>query len=294
MPIPPPRAPTFPSFVDDVQEIDDADFVDDDIAVKTVVETQLAPSSTQPSTVQPMSQPPSALPHAPLRFAQSKSRLRALLLWSDPQLTALVLAACLLFFYLALARQLSVLSVVGLLCGCYLVVGLVVVHVNERTGGRLDAYVKRPPPGTPLFRPESVNRWAQTFLEEGNEIGDDIRDVLYCDRGEVTARWIAVSLGVYLAGLYFSVVTVLLVVTIAAFTLPLAYERNKKQVDDAAARATVAASKYIETGRRAAADKAVQLRDVAASRSAPYLEKAPPAAQNLLGKMGLMAPKKVQ
>lgn len=287
----PPRAPTFPAFIDDIKEIDDTDFVD-------ASHKDSPPPPTQPQTSSPIAQmadpatptaaaAAAAVPVVPLPVAQSKSRLKAVLLWRDPKVSALVFAACLLFFYLTLVRGMSVLSVIGALSGAYLVVGLLVVNVNKHTGGKLDAYVTRPPAGTPLLRRDVIYRGVDTVIEEVNEVGEEIRDILYCEKAGLALGCAFVALVVYVAGMYFSLLYVMLVETIALFTLPLAYEKNKKTVDDAVARASDAAAKHIETGKKVATDRAVRLRAVAAERSAPLLDKAPPVAKNLAEKFGL-------
>ncbi|CDF41185.1 unnamed protein product [Chondrus crispus] len=227
------------------------------------------------------------VPVVPLPVAQSKSRLKAIVLWRDPKISAIVLAACMLFFYLTLVRGLSVLSVIGAFSGAYLILGIIIVNVNKRTGGKLNSYITRPATGTPLLRRETIYRGVDTVIEECNEVGEEIRDVLYCDKPPLTLGCAFVAFLVYIAGNYFSLLSVLLVGTIALFTLPLAYEKNKKTVDDAVARASDAAAKHIETGRKVATDRAVKLRDVAAAKSAPLLEKAPPVAKNLAEKFGL-------
>lgn len=240
-----------------------------------------APATPAPAT------PATDVPVVPLPVAQSKSRVRAILLWRDPKISAVVFAAFLLFFYLTLVRGLSVLSVIGALSAAYLILGLVIVNVNKHTGGKLDSYLTRPPAGTPLFRRETIYRFVDTLIEEGNEIAEEIRDVLYCDKLPITLGCAFLAFVVFVAGKYFSLLSVLLVETILAFTLPLLYEKNKKQVDDAVAKASDAACRHIETGKKAAADRAIQLRDVAAAKSAPLLEKAPPVAKNLAERFGL-------
>lgn len=288
MPVPPPRAPTLPSFADSIQEIDDSEFVDN--------ANNPTPSDMQPVT--PLGargvDGASGVPVAPLPVAQRKSRLVAVLLWRDPKLSGVVFGANMLFFYLTLVRGSSVLSVIGALFAVYIALRFVSVHVNARIGGKLDKYIARPPVGTLLFRREPLIRAVDTIVEEGNEISDELRDMIYCDKMAVAGGWMFVALSVYFIGMHFSLLAVFFVCTLALFSLPLAYEKNKKQVDDALAKVTDAASKQIETGRKAAVDRAVMMRDTAAERSGPYLEKAPPAARNFAEKLGLTPKKKGQ
>lgn len=283
----PPRAPTFPAFVDEVKDIDDP-----------VLHENKDLSKSQPSPLVDMTDLPSSspaqVPVVPLPVAQGRSRVRAVLLWRDPKVSALVLGVCVLFFYLTLVKGLTVLSVIGALCASYLLVGSVVVRVNRYAGRRLDRYLTRPAMGTPLLRRDVMYRAVDTVVEEVNDVGEEIRDVLYCEKPGVTAVSLLLSLALYYLGKYCSVLVVLLVATLAAFTLPLLYEKNKKQVDDAVAKATDIASKKMEMGRKVVEERAIKARDVVAAKSAPLLEKAPPAAKNLAEKMGLSTKPKSQ
>lgn len=283
----PPRAPTFPAFVDELKDIDDK-----------VLDENKNLSKSRPAPIVDMTDVPTTgsagVPVVPLPVSQSRSRVRAVLLWRDPKLSALVFGVCMLFFYLTLVKGLSVLSVIGALSGLYLFIGAIVVRVNAYTGGKLDKYVARPAPGTPLLRRDVMYRAVDTIVEEANDIGEEIRDVLYCEKVGVTALSLVVSVALYYLGKYCSVLVVLLVTTLASFTLPLLYEKNKKQVDDAVAKATDIASKKMEMGRKVVEEKAIKARDVVAAKSAPLLDKAPPAAKNLAEKIGLSTKAKSQ
>lgn len=260
-----PRAPTFPAFDDAVKHVDDSDYL------------------TSPAMPD--------VPVVPLPVA-SRSRLRGVLLWRDPKVSGAVFGCCMLFFYLTLFKGLSILSVVGALAAMYLVVGLVVVNVNRVAGGQLDKYIARPAVGTPFLRKESVSRWADTFLEEGNELAEDVRAVIYCDDAPLTLTWIAASVTLFFAGKYFSLLPLFFAVTLAAFTAPLAYEKNKEQVDDALAKASESAAAHGQSARKAAGAHAARLRDTAADRAGPLLDKAPPAARDFAAKLGITPKKK--
>lgn len=276
----PPRAPTFPAFVDEVKDIDDM-----------VLDENKNLSKSRPAPIVDMTDMPTTgsagVPVVPLPVSQSRSRIKAILLWRDPKLSALVFGVCILFFYLTLVRALSVLSVIGALSALYFIIGSIVVQVNAYTKGRLDKYVMRPARGTPLLRRDVLYRGVDTIVEEANDVGDEIRDVLYCEKASVIAVSLVLSAALYFLGKHCSVLVVLLVATLALFTLPLLYEKNKKQVDDAVAKATDIASKKMEMGRKVVEEKAIKARDVVAAKSAPLLEKAPPAAKNLAEKIGL-------
>lgn len=294
MPDPPPRAPTFPSFIDqqpDTSSLKTPTSCPDPEPSPYVNMDQSTPHAGLSTPT--ASSTSASIPAVPLPVAQSKSRIRAILLWRDPKITGIIFGADMLFFYLTLVRGLSVLSVCGLLFGLYLTFRLAAFHVNKHMGGKFDNYLARPPASTPLFRRDSMMHVVDTIVEEGNEISEQLRDIIYCDKMGVTAAWMFVALVIYVAGNWFSLVSVFFLASLAVFSLPLAYEKNKKQVDDALAKASDTASRHLESGRRAAAEQAVKLRDAAVEKSTPYLEKAPPVARNLAVKMGL-TPKKVQ
>lgn len=263
----PPRAPTFPAFVDDPQAVDAA--------------------------VDPAKMPDSTVPVVPFPLAPSKSRIRPILLWRDPKLSAAVLASFLVFFYLTLIRDNAVLSVLGLFAALYFTARFLAAKVNARLSGKFDQYLKRPPANTPLFRKATVYRLADLLLEEGNEVGEEIRDLLYCESPSLTAAALVVSFAIYHIGRYFSLLSVLLVIVIVLFTVPVAYQKNKKQVDDGLAKASETASQHVETARQAVSRGAVQAGDFARQKSAPLLEKAPPAARDFAERIGL-TPKKAK
>lgn len=279
MPAPPPRAPTFPAFVDEVKDLDIAPVSS---TIKQVVDTE-------PSPVVNMKEMSSdqTVPVVPLPVMASRSRVKAILLWKDVKLTGLVFAVCVLFFYLTLGRGLSVLSVVGALWAGYLALGSIVVRANSYLGGKLDRYVKRPERGVPFLRRDVLYRGVDTVVEEVNEVGEEIRDVLYCENLGLTVGGIMSGFAVYVIGMYCSMLVVFLVLTLGLFTLPVLYEKNKKEVDDAVAKVSDVAVKKIEVGRKAMGEQVAKAREVAVEKSAPLWDKAPPAARNLAQKIGL-------
>lgn len=229
-----------------------------------------------------------SVPVVPLPVAQSRSRIKNMLMWRNPKLSGIVFAVCMLFFYLTLFRKQSIVAVLGGLMTLYLIVGLMVVNVNNMVGNQLDKFIKRPAVSEPLFKKELVNYWAETLMDEGNEIGEVLRDVLYCDDTKRTVGWIFISLTVYIIGKYFSMLPVFFVLTLVAFSLPLLYERNKKEVDGALAKAGAEASRHIEVGRKIGVEKALKVKELAATK----LEKAPPGVKSFTKKLGLTPAKK--
>ncbi|CAN8074143.1 unnamed protein product [Agarophyton chilense] len=297
MPLPPPRAPSFPSFIDQAPTHSTASKTPTtDSSINSSINDPSSLVNMDPSTpVASLSTPSAseAIPAVPLPVAPSKSRIRAILLWRDPKITGIIFASHMLFFYLTLIRGNSVLSVCGLLFGLYIAMRLAAQYANKRMGNKFDKYLARPPASTPLFRRDSMMRVVDTIVEEGNEVSEQLRDIIYCNKPVVAIKWMLVGFVIYQAGKWFSIVTICFIDSLALFSVPLLYEKNKKKVDDALAKASDTASRHLESGRRAAADRAVKLRDVAMQKSTPYLEKAPPVARNLAEKMGL-TPKKKQ
>lgn len=147
--------------------------------------------------------------------------------------------------------------------------------------GPLDKYIKKPPRGEMFFREEIVQKWSKTFLDLGNYFADEARDVLYCEDWQVTLKWIGISFGIYVLGIWFSPLVLMFIATIGAFSLPLAYHKNKKQVDETAQKAY-----------DASVQKASQAKEAVAQKAAPYLEKAHPAVRNTAEKMGLTPQRK--
>lgn len=282
-----PRAPTFPSdpalMNDAITQVDD-----DDVTSTTPSETFHTPAapagySRLTSTSTPARPTPS-----------SKSKLRAILTWKDPKISGGVLLICAIFYYFTLWRGISVLSVCGAGFAMYLALGLVVVNANKLVfGGALDKYIKRPVSATPMFSTASAYAFADIFVEEGNELAQDVRDVIYCDNTPLSVAYSVLALVMYFAGKFFSLLSVAAFCTVLAFTVPLFYEKNKKEVDDAVSKASDLASKHLESGRKVAVERSYQLKDIAAERSAPYLEKAP-VVKNFANKVGFTPTKKAQ
>lgn len=196
-------------------------------------------------------------------------------------MTALYFGAALLFFYFTLVRCLSVLSVLGSLLALYQCLGLALVTANKHVTSQLDSYIARPPSGTPLFRQDVANRWATTIVDEGNDVQHFLRDVMYCDAPPVTFACFLFGLFFYWIGHYVSIVSVMLVITLLLFTVPVAYQHNKKQVDQVLARASDTLSKGVITGQKFVGEKTVDI-----------LDKAPPAARDLAVRVGLTPKKK--
>lgn len=221
------------------------------------------------------------VPKVPLPVSSGKSRLRSLLMWEDRKLSSAVFSFCMLFFYMTLWKGLSILSVIGSLMFFYLCAGLLITQLNSAFHGPIDKYIKKPPRGELFFRREVVEKWADTIMDIGNAYADDLRDVIYCDDPKLTAKWIGISIGIYLLGIIFSPLWLLFLGMICAFSLPLAYERNKKQVDQ-----TVQRAKEVST------QKAREIKEVTQQKAAPYLEKAHPMVKQTAEKMGITPQRK--
>jgi Reticulon len=284
-----PRAPTFPA----VSDVGEAVTTIDDEPYSTSTATPSASTYHTPAKSAPLGrmQTDTSTP-ARGAGAASRSKLRGVLTWKDPKVSAAALAACLVFFYFTLWKGYSILSVCGGGVALYLCLGLVLVNVNKIVlGGSLDRFVKRPANPAPMFSKAAAYRFADVFVEEGNEFAEDVRDVMYCDHTALTVTYIVLALFVYVVGKSFSLLPVFFVFTLFAFTLPIAYEKNKKAVDGGIAQASAVASKHLESGRKVVVARSYQFKDMAAEKSAPYLEKAP-AVKNLANKVGFTPSKK--
>lgn len=265
---PPPRAPTFPAFIDQVEEVSETDFI--------------KPSPVRVPHPRAMSSPSSdAVPIVPLPVSQRKSVVRAVLLWREPKVSALYFSATMVFFYLTLLRGLSVLSVLGMFLAVYQLLGVVIVNVNKRMGHKFDKHIARPPPGTPFVPEDVATRFAQAFVEEVNDVQDTLRNVIYCDTIEYSAASLVFGITLYFMGCYVSFLWVVFAAILALFSLPLMYEKNKKQVDDVLAKTSDTMAKQISIGQK-----------LASERTAALLEKAPPAARDFADRVGLTPKKK--
>lgn len=180
------------------------------------------------------------------------------------------------FFFLTLIRGQEPVSVCGMLFAVYQVLGVIVVKVNRQLlHGKLDHYINRPPEGTPLLKQDVANRWVSVIIEEGNDIQDTLRDIMYCDKPVVAAGCAVVGVMIYVLGSYFSFLMLFFVGTVLLFSLPLAYDRNKKHIDDTVAKAADSINRQIVLGQKMASDKAAKL-----------LENAPPAARDMASRVG--------
>lgn len=282
-----PRAPTFPAAPDMGEAVT---AIDDPLPTPTASASSAVPSAYSTPAAAPRGA--STATSAPGGAAASRSKFRALMTWKEPRVTGAVLAVIMLFYYLTLWKGYSILSVWGAGVAMFLTACLVAVTANKSVlGGSLDRFVKRPATSTPMFSTANAYKFADVFVEEGNEFAEDMRDVIYCENPGVTIAYIVLALVVYFLGKFFSLLPLFFAFTLAAFTLPIAYEKNKKQVDDAVAQASSVAGKHLESGRKVALDRSLKLKDLAAERSAPYLEKAP-AMKNLANKVGFTPSKK--
>lgn len=221
----------------------------------------------------------SAVPVVPLPTAHRKSVIGNILLWRQPKVTAVYFGGAMTFFFLTLIRGQEPLSVSGILFAVYQVIGMIIVKLNRQfLQGKLDKYINRPPEGTPLFRQDVANRWASVIVEEGNDIQHTLRNVMYCDKPPVVAVCALVGLIIYALGSQFSFLVLFLVGTLMLFSLPLAYDRNKKHIDDTVAKAADSINRQIIMGQKIASDKASEL-----------LENAPPAARDMASRVGFSA-----
>jgi Reticulon len=123
-------------------------------------------------------------------------------------------------------RKIVILSLAGTSLAADLSIGLLVVNLNGMAGGKLDHFIARPALSPPVFTTERAYALADILVAEGKEFMDDALDVLYCDNTPLSVTWIVVGLAIYLLG-KFSILPILMVVTVAAFTLPIGYEKNK-------------------------------------------------------------------
>lgn len=282
----PPRAPTFPGLDNAVTDVVDDSFEDTTSTTSSAFTTPAAAPRPVASGAASSSSAPVATP------AGGKSRLRAILTWKNPKVSAMALGVCLIFFYFTLWKKYSILSVFGATLALYLIFGLIVVNVNKMIlGGSLDRFVKRPPVSTPLLNTASMYKVADTIVEEGNEFAEDARNVFYCDNTPLTVAYILIGVAVYVIGKFVPPLVFFFIFTMLAFIVPIAYEKNKKEVDAALTKASDVASKHLESGRKIAVERSYKLKDMAAERSAPYLEKNA-TVKGLADKVGFTPTKK--
>eukprot|EP00172_Hildenbrandia_rubra_P000784 Plantae.Rhodophyta-Hildenbrandia_rubra.ctg1442.p1 GENE.Plantae.Rhodophyta-Hildenbrandia_rubra.ctg1442~~Plantae.Rhodophyta-Hildenbrandia_rubra.ctg1442.p1 ORF type:complete len:290 (-),score=63.30 Plantae.Rhodophyta-Hildenbrandia_rubra.ctg1442:422-1291(-) len=271
----PPQAPKYPSLTDDVvKEVDDSEYTSATSNLTPAKDNKSSTIMTDSSTYTTPVRNSTGVPKVHLPVSSGKSRLRKLLMWEDRKFSAVMFTLAMLFFYLTLWKGLSILSVSGALFGLYLLSGTIIVYVNQALNGPFDKFVKKPPRGEPFFRKEVVEKWTSTFMDMGNELADDIRDVLYCENPKVSSKWMGISFGVYVLGIWFSPLVLLFLATIFAFSLPLLYHRNKKQVDDAAAKALEVSRAKAAQAYELSARKAVQAKKAVSQTATPYLKKA--------------------
>lgn len=274
---PPPRAPTFPRFVDQVETVDTSDLVEHED--REGVNNSSKPSITAPSLpTDPMNVDSSSMgvPVEHLPIIQRKSVVRKILLWHEPKQTVFYFGLAMSFFYLTIVRGESVISVLGLLSVIYQFIGAIVVQANRHFGGKLDRYIGRPPEGTPLFRHDVAIRWASKLVDEGNEDQDFLRDVMYCDKILVGLCHMLLGGCMYFLGKYFSALHLLFVFTLALFSLPVAYERNKKGLDESLASASDKMKKHLKSGQRMMNEK-----------TSVILERAPQTVRGFASRIGV-------
>ncbi len=292
-----PRAPTFPAVPAEIQEVEEEPIADyKNISARDRQERSVPKQGSIPAPARHIPKIPvaprsasmdttstssSGVPVVPLPVAKSRSRIKNILLWRNPKVTGLIFASEMLFFYFTLYRQQSILAVFGGLLTMYLIVGIIVVNVNKMAGGQLDKYIKRPAVEVPIFKKETVNFWAETLMDEGNDIGGYFRNVLYCDNNKLTMSWIFVALTIYIVGKYFSLLPVFFVVFLLSFSLPLVYEKNQKDFDAVLSKVADVASKHLEKTHKYSVEQATKVRDIAAKK----LEQGPPAARSLADKI---------
>lgn len=253
--------------------MDDSDFIDNDLPTAAAptaagaASSSSAPSATTTST---------SVPVVPLPTAGRQGRLRSLLLWRDPRTTGLSLLPAVVFFYLTLVRGLPTLSVFGMFMALHAVLRYIVSYLPRAPHPMFE----RPARTTPVISRKDLEHYTTLIADEVNEAQDVIRAVQMCDQPIVAVVVVSIGLILYGVGQVASGAAVLLVFTVAAYSLPLAYERNRKAVDDAVHAASAAIAKHVETGRR-----------VAVEQSERVLQRAPPAARKLAGRVGLSVPK---
>lgn len=277
---PPPQAPTFPQFPDQEQtpSFNPLDLLKTPTPLRSTSVPDMDDSPFATSTETSSAHVPVVdLPVAGKR----QSVIASILLWRDPKVTAVYLGAVLVFFYMTLIRGDSVISVTGITVFAYQVFGIIGVQLNRRLGGKFDNHIRRPAEGTPLFKRDHAYQLADIVVQEGNEIQDLLRDVMYCDKPKVSAICLFAGVCLYFAGIVFSVLPLLFVMVLGLFSVPLAYEKNKKQVDDTLAKASDSVAKQVSIGQQMAVDNAAKL-----------LEKAPPQARELAERVGLTPKKK--
>lgn len=278
---PPKRAPTFPVLPAHIQEVEEEP-ISDYKSSSRVSDLQKRYVKPDAAARNPSADPirsramddrtnsstsgSSNVPVVPLRVAKGRSRMKEILLWRDPKTTGMIFAAGMVFFYFTLYRGQSMLAVVGGLMTMYLIIGAIVVNVNKVAGGQLDKYIKRPAVVEPVFKKEAVNWWAETIMDEGNDMVGYFRDLMYCDHPKLTGIWIGISLVLYIVGKYFSLIPILFVMFLLAFSLPLVYEKNQKDLDAKLAKIADIAEKHFEKTREMSMQQANKMRDLAAKK----------------------------
>lgn len=281
---PPPRAPTFPKFID--QGADASDLLNTP-TTQVVDETDnLYKDNLMDDTLASMngSRPIGGVPVVALPTSERKSVIGRIILWRDVKLTGIYFGSCMAFFYMTLVRGEQVLSVLGLMLSCYQVCGMILVKVNKQflKNATVAQHITRPAdPNAPIVPYDIANNVAKLMADEINDIRYTLRDFMYCDQPAANCLWAFGGFMLSMLGRYFSFLSLMLIGTLLLFSVPLAYDKNKKQVDDTLAKATDSVQKQVVIGQRMASEKTAEL-----------LDKAPPAARQLAARVGLTPQKK--
>eukprot|EP00188_Purpureofilum_apyrenoidigerum_P005338 Plantae.Rhodophyta-Purpureofilum_apyrenoidigerum.ctg687.p1 GENE.Plantae.Rhodophyta-Purpureofilum_apyrenoidigerum.ctg687~~Plantae.Rhodophyta-Purpureofilum_apyrenoidigerum.ctg687.p1 ORF type:complete len:306 (+),score=73.35 Plantae.Rhodophyta-Purpureofilum_apyrenoidigerum.ctg687:277-1194(+) len=233
----PPAAPELPDFPETVEENKPQYRI-------VPQDTQSEPRNTAEDEPQyrivsqkTQSEPRSAVENRPQdNIDPLETQLERVIYWRDPVFTGAVFGAVNILCILILSKKYTLLGVssfcaLAVTAGCFLYINgskMLVGHLGKDAAPRLTFEI-RP------FSQKAIHAKVDQTVSALNGLMEKGRDIALCKDNFTTLKAMAVVFASYKLGQFIPDLVLFYIVFLAIFTVPVAYEMNKEQIDKAAA-----------------------------------------------------------
>mmetsp|Transcript_3345 Transcript_3345/g.10195 ORF Transcript_3345/g.10195 Transcript_3345/m.10195 type:complete len:272 (-) Transcript_3345:71-886(-) len=215
-----------------------------------------------------------------------ETQVERVIYWRDPVFTGAIFGVVNILCFLILYKKFTFLTVFSycllvFIAGCFLYINgakMLIGYMGKNA-------VPQPTFGVQPFSGEAIHAKVDQTVTALNKLIDQGRDIALCKSNVKTLKAMAAIFVTYKLGQFIPDLILFYLIFLVVFTVPLAYERNKEQIDKAAADAQTRLVKEKDNFVKIANEKTCVIREQASKKlsetATPLYKKMQPQIDNL-------------